>query len=431
MMYWTPQQDAALIAVAQDATYPDQAQQAAALSKQFGRTITVDAVHRRLARLRSSGSYVPRPRDPVHHPRGIPQVPPMRHAVPPPAPKAPEPDPVERQEQIEEQSRDRRQVKQLVEQLREARARQSFLDAASSFKEPPRILPREKTSKIRELTAVALASDWHVEEPVEPESVAYRNEYNLEIADKRVTRFFEGIIWNIEHHRASGRLAIRDLVLWLGGDLMTGYIHPELVESNLLSPTETVRWLIPRIRDGIHSLLERLQLDHIEIPCSFGNHGRSTDKPRISTGYANSYEWLMYHVLADEFRNEPRVHFEITNSAHQYVRVYDFTIHLHHGDDVKYQGGVGGIAIPLLKAVPAWERLKHADVHCIGHHHQLKDFGRAVVNGSIIGHGPYSQRIRAEFEPPQQALFYMDSARGKCMVTALWVADAESKETRQ
>lgn len=284
----------------------------------------------------------------------------------------------------------------------------------------PHITPREK-SGMREMTAVALASDWHVEERVTAESVAGRNEYNLEIASQRVDRFFQAIAWHIEHQRGSERIAIRDLVLWLGGDLMSGYIHEELVEGNQLSPTQTILWLIPRLEGGIRGLLKRLELESIVVPCSFGNHGRTTTKSRVSTGYANSYEWLMYNDLAARLRDEKRVRFEITASAHQYVRVYDQVVHFHHGDSLSYQGGVGGIGIPLLKAVPQWDRTMQADVHCIGHFHQLRDYGRAVVNGSLIGFGPYSQHIRAEFEEPQQALFYLDSKRGKTMLTQLWV----------
>lgn len=332
------------------------------------------------------------------------------------------PDPVEHVEAKEEESVTKKQLAKAVEELREARTRQTFLDAVKSSSAPPRIMAREKSGK-REMTCVVLASDWHVEEPVEPEAVAYRNEYNLDVADKRIERFFQGIIWNVEHQRASGRIAVNDLVLWLGGDLITGYIHEELVESNELSPTEAVLWLMPRLRDGIYTLMKALDLGRLEIPCSFGNHGRTTTKSRISTGYANSYEWLMYHSLASEFRKEKRVHFEITNSPHQYVQVYDRTLHFHHGDSLRYQGGVGGLAIPLLKAVPQWDLVRKADVHNIGHFHQLSDFGRAVVNGSMIGYGPYSQHIRASFESPAQALYYVDSVRGKCMMTSLWLDD--------
>lgn len=337
------------------------------------------------------------------------------------------PDPVEAVELKEEISNDKKIIKQLIEQVRQAKARQSFLDVVSSYKDPPKILPREKNSGVREMTAVCLMSDLHVEEPVSPESVAYRNEYNMDIADIRLNRLFQGIIWNVEHHRSSKKVAIRDLVLWLGGDFISGFIHPELVEHNTLSPIETVRWLLPRLKNGIKTVLESLQLERIIIPCSFGNHGRTTDKPRISTGYANSYEWLMYHSLADAFESDPRVTFEITPSAHQYVEVYNFTLHFHHGDDLKYQGGVGGLGIPLLKAVAAWDTIKRADYHHIGHFHQLRDYGRAIANGSLIGYGPYSQRIRADFEAPAQAFYLLDSKRGKCMLTPIWVDESHEE----
>ncbi len=38
-------------------------------------------------------------------------------------------------------------------------------------------------------------------------------------------------------------------------------------------------------------------------------------------------------------------------------------LHFHHGDEVKYQGGIGGIAVPLLKAVAGWDAVKRCDYH--------------------------------------------------------------------
>lgn len=321
----------------------------------------------------------------------------------------------------ERASEDRATIKSLEDALHEALARNKFADKLAAIRPDPVIHRRETASGVREMTVVVLASDWHVEEPVDPLSVAGRNRYNLRIAAARVAKFFDSIVWTVEHHRASGKVSIRDLVLWLGGDLMSGYIHPELAEVNALSPTETVRWLVPKLYQGILFLLETLGLESMVIPCSFGNHGRTTVKSRVSTGYSNSFEWLMYHHLADLLKGDARVTFEITPSAHQYVRVYNTTLHFHHGDEVRYQGGVGGLGIPLLKAVPSWDEVRHADVHNIGHWHSLRDFGRAVVNGSLIGFGSYSQKIRASFERPQQALYFVDSRRGKCMLSSLWV----------
>jgi hypothetical protein len=332
------------------------------------------------------------------------------------------PDPVERREKIDENVRLRSENDDLVRRLREANARQKFIDKAAEYRTPPKIISRYAKVGTREMTPVVLASDWHVEEEVQAESIAGRNEYNLEIADERIKRFFRAIVWHVEHHRASGRITIRDLVLWLGGDLYSGFIHDELKETNSLQPTLAIRWLIPRLRDGIYSLLEHLKLERLVIPCSHGNHGRTTKKSQVATGYANSFDWLMYHSLKDEFRDDPRVRFEITASAHQYVDVYGNIVHFHHGDEVQYQGGIGGLGIPLLKAVPMWDRVKPALVHCIGHWHQFRDLGRALVNGSLIGFNAYAQKIRAEFEEPRQMLFFVDSKRGgPHMVTKLWV----------
>ena len=378
------------------------------VSVRRGRPTTGKTISNVVARLRAQGHTIEGPK------------------FAPPTPM----NPIAKREAQDRAAQTRKQIQELIDQLKEAQARQAFLDKAAGYHAPPRLMAREKKSGIRELAAVVIASDWHVEEPVDPESVAYRNEYNLKIADERVRRFFQAIIWNIEHHRASGKIVIRDLILGLLGDFITGYIHPELVEINQLSPTDALRWILPRLRDGIWTLLNVLQLEHIELPCSHGNHGRTTDKTRIATGAQNSFEHLMYHTLAEEFRKEKRVHFEITASAHQYVDAYGHIIHCTHGDEVKYQGGIGGLGIPLLKAVPMWDRVKEAHVHCLGHHHQFRDYGRAIVNGSLIGFSPYSQSIRAEFEVPQQAMFYIDKVHGKAMVTALWVADLEKQARR-
>lgn len=332
-------------------------------------------------------------------------------------------DPVERRERLDETAKLRSQVDDLVRRLREANARQEFVERAALRREPPSIIPRYAADGQREMTPVVLASDWHVEEEVTSESVAGRNRYDLSIAEERIRRFFQAVVWHVEHHRASGRIAIRDLVLWLGGDHYSGFIHEELVEQNAFSPTLAVRWLIPRLRDGIATLLETLGLERIVVPCSHGNHGRTTKKTRVATGYANSFDWLMYHSLADEFRRDERVTFEITASNHQYVQVYGHWYHFTHGDEVQYQGGIGGLGIPLLKAVPMWDRVRESVVHNIGHWHMLRDYNRAIVNGSLIGFGPYSMRIRAEFEEPAQAMYYVDSKRpGAHMLTKLWVA---------
>jgi hypothetical protein len=319
--------------------------------------------------------------------------------------------------------RDEERKKQLNErmlsELEESRARQRFLDELGRHHDTPSIVAREKTSGLREATALVLASDWHYEETVTAEQTAGRNRYNLHIAERRIGRFFDGIGWLVGFHRQA--FTIRDLVLWLGGDMITGYIHDELKESNGASPLEALHRLHALIAAGIRQLLEDRELVRIVVVCSHGNHGRTTIKRQISTGAKNSFEWLMYATLAREFATEPRVHFEVTQSAHQYAQVYGETIHFHHGDDINYQGGVGGIAVPLMRQLSRWDEVRPSRLHCVGHFHQRRSFRRALVNGSLIGLSAYGMKFG--FEPPEQSFALLDSKRWLCCETPIWVDD--------
>jgi len=311
--------------------------------------------------------------------------------------------------------------KQLLDRLVEAEARMNAVAAAAVGVSEKRIwVPRPHHGKTRNMTAIAMASDWHVEETVDPRSVAGVNAYTMEIAQRRVERFFDAIIWNIEHQRASARLAIDDLLLWIGGDIITGYIHKELMEANQASPLEAIRWVSALIASGVEHLADHIRL---RVICDYGNHGRTGEKKMIATGAANSFEYHMYCQLAKDLAGV--ADFFVTPSAHHRVEVYGYKIHTHHGDDVKGGNGIGGLAPPLLRRVAGWDAQSNnvADYHLIGHFHRAIDFGNVIVNGSMIGYGPYAQYIGAPDEPPCQQMFYIDEKRGKTMLTPLWVGE--------
>lgn len=297
--------------------------------------------------------------------------------------------------------------------------------AISDPVDPPIIHPSKKRrDSIFQGAALALASDWHVEERVDPKTVNAVNEYNPQIARARAESFFKGLVWNVNVLRGGDqRYQIDDLVLWLGGDMITGYIHEELQESNFLSPVKAILFCQELISSGINYLLKETGVPRITIVCNYGNHGRTTEKRRIATSADNSFEWLMYHTLAKQYVGNSRVKFHIANGSHVYLEVMDHTVRFHHGDEIKYNGGIGGITIPFRKAVDAWNRTRHADVTVIGHYHQwMGDNADLVVNGSLIGYNAYAQSIKASFEPPRQGFFVLDPDRGKRFVSPVLVA---------
>lgn len=330
-------------------------------------------------------------------------------------------DPIARYEKVQTEALLKREHKKLVEQLQEAEARQKVLDRLDEPIRLEKIKRREKGSGTREGCAIILASDWHVEEYIPKRADTGGNFYNLQVAEKRAERFFQGVRDLLDMNRPV--FGLRDVVLWLGGDLMNGYLRNESLEENELSPVETVTWLKAKLCSGIDHLLEDEKIEKLTIICSHGNHGRTTEKRQTTTGAQNSYEWLLYQWLDDHYKDEKRITFVTDQSNHQYLDVYDFNLHFHHGDEVKYQGGIGGIAIPLLKAVAGWDQVRKCHFHAIGHWHQLRDFGSVTVNGSLCGYNAYAMSIRAAFEPPQQAFYILDSKRGKTAQFPIWVAD--------
>ena len=276
----------------------------------------------------------------------------------------------------------------------------------------------KKHKNVSETTAFLVCSDWHIEENITLESVNGLNESDLGIAKSKVDRLFISAvklckIWGTSTH-------IKNLILALLGDFMSGYIHDELVEDNDLSPVETILVVFQKICGGIDYILEHTDYTLV-IPCTIGNHSRTTEKPRRQTAYKNNYEWLMYNFLADTYKNEPRVTFQIAQSYFTYLTVYDKVIRFHHGDWLRYNGGVGGISVPVVKAIDKWNISRKADIDVFGHWHQFKDFNTWVSNGSLIGYNAFAIYIKAAFERPSQTLFMLEKNKGKTATMPIYL----------
>lgn len=340
-----------------------------------------------------------------------------------------QPDPIERRQAEDKTARMRKDYDALVEEVAALRKLTDVKDKLAQAPLPP-VKRREFGSGIREATAIALASDWHVEERVKPGDTPVGNAYNLKIAELRIDRYFQGLAWLVKFHREGFK--IRELILWLGGDLMSGHIHEENVETSAMTPIQTMLWLQPQLIRGIEWLRDELQLERILLPCSYGNHGRDTHRTRYATGAHHSYEWSMYQQIAMHFAKKgSRVIVQADESAHQYAKIYDWDSHWHHGDGIKYAGGVGGITIPTNKAVAQWDQARRSDFHWFGHYHQFYNMGRVAGNGSLIGYNAFAMSVKATPEPPQQLFGLIDSKRAKCCVSPIWVSDPSAERGLQ
>ena len=271
-----------------------------------------------------------------------------------------------------------------------------------------KILPTKGVDS--EATAIWLASDWHVGERVTRGQTNGINEYNLTISKARGEQYFVNAV---KLTKMMGRdVKIKNVVLALLGDFITGHLHSQAVETNYLAPVEETIYAQKIITAGIQYVLNNSDYE-LTIPCQSGNHGRTTKFSEFGSENGHSHEFFMYCTLRDHFRNEKRVRFIITEGAHTYLEIYGRQIRFLHGHDIKYSGGVGGITIPVNKAIAQWDKARPAFLTCFGHFHQKFDGGNFLANGSMIGYNAFALSIKASAEPPAQQLCLIDSKRGK------------------
>jgi len=266
---------------------------------------------------------------------------------------------------------------------------------------------RGKASRHR-ATMVVLLSDVHCEERVDPATVNGLNDYSLDVCQARLDELQARFFAMLDHER---RLAdIRRVVVWLGGDFISGHIHDDTAELAQLAPLAATRWIGERLAGFIGAVAD--QADDVIVATNSGNHGRSTEKLRVGTEMEHSFEQHLYLTLASAERR-PNVRWQVGTGYLNVVDLDGFRVRFHHGHAVRYQGGIGGIHVPLNKSIAAWDSIQRADLTCLGHWHQFSwgRAGRYVSNGSVIGHSAYAVRIKATYEPPCQACIVVDHER--------------------
>jgi hypothetical protein len=263
-------------------------------------------------------------------------------------------------------------------------------------------------------TAVVLASDWHVDELVPKHKVNGLNEYNPEIAKARALKFFELVVRFIRVDRQETH--IKNLVLWLGGDFFTS---SEMHDASCaFPPVIACMYAQDLLTSGIKYILKEEPDLNIHIVGSVGNHSRlsGSSKPvNQAIEQELSLEWMMYHAMRTQFKEEKRITWQLDNSYHSYVKVYGKTLRFNHGHlGWRYSDGMGGIHGPAWKTISQrWDKQIKADLTCFGHYHTYTPaaWARAyTANGSLIGVSPYSMQFG--FEPPMQAYFLVHDKYG-------------------
>lgn len=264
------------------------------------------------------------------------------------------------------------------------------------------------TGKKRQATALIMASDWHPEEPVDPVTVNGQNAYDLDIFKERSANFFHNAAKLVKKERQS--LDVPHVLFAGLGDFITGNIHEDLQEIAELPPIKAMLLVQDVLEAGLKYLCDELAPTTVSCVWVDGNHDRITKMIRVANRKGNSLAYYMYKMLE---KLCPKIQMDVAEGLFAYTQVYNTTVRARHGDDVRYNGGVGGLYVPMSRAILRDNsKLRHADLDLFGHFHTQVDLRFALGNGSLIGFGPFAQWIHASYERPQQTFALIDADEG-------------------
>ena len=260
-------------------------------------------------------------------------------------------------------------------------------------------------------TAIVQVSDGHFGKIIIPSTVNGLNEYNPDIAKERMETCANNTMKLIKKER--GGTKIDNLVLILGGDFLENsqlHHHSEMTTS--LSPMEETLFARECLNKYIKTICEYGDFKKIIIGCTRGNHSRITHRMIASVDYRMNYETILYSILKDDFKDES-IEWTIPDSEIAEIDVYGNMLRVVHGHQIKFQGGVGGLTVPLNKYIMRMDQINKAFYNFVHHYHNLSyPTARTTVNGSIVGYDPYAMSIGCTYEPPMQSFQLLDSKRG-------------------
>lgn len=316
----------------------------------------------------------------------------------------------------------RRETGRLRKQLEQTTAERDGLrqlldlhDAVSAAKpRPPRWLAPKKTQKGHRATLCALLSDTHFDEVVVPERMGGVNAYNRDIAVIRLRRWAERLVM-LSRDYSSG-VGFDGLVLFMGGDIFSGEIHEELRRENADTILGSVLFWQEQLQAAIGMLAD--QFGKVHVPCTFGNHGRNTEKPLKSLEARTNFDWFLCKQLERSITDD-RVTFDVPETRDTYVQVYD-TVHcLNHGNETSGGSGIGGIWPPIMrmrarKAERDAALGRRSDVLIIGHWHQeiFAPQQGLIVNPSMKGYDSFAASHNFRPERPAQLAWIVTPEHG-------------------
>lgn len=289
-------------------------------------------------------------------------------------------------------------------------------ESLSVIKPPHYKLIRAKKCGYSPETVVALLSDAQVgTEVIGLEIGNKRWDYNVNVFRYRLRVYERALKEIVERHNKA--YPIKDLVVWLGGDLLEGerIYSPQqvFIDTNVMNQFFIVQYEIADFLSRLSSRFEK-----IEVVCSPGNHGRVYSRKEASD-FVN-WEYILYRNIEFILREHKNIHFDIPYTWYRVKNVNGVKILFIHGDDIRrwmrwpwygsenlYNG-----YYQLMSKIG-----QPFNVLVFGHFHQPANLvlpdGEFISNGSFVGYTRYTiKKLGGYSIPPRQVVFFIHPTVG-------------------
>lgn len=343
-----------------------------------------------------------------------------------PARSAPTESPEERDRRLRDLAREKEDLRAVAGE----KSFRSFLDslvkdAATPFKPVSPPARARKSAKQTQRFPVLHLSDWHFEEIVKSAAVMGLNEYDADVACRRVYRVIHAFLdW--ARTQAAGGNAMPECVVALNGDFLTGVLHglerhssaPNVVRATLACG----RLIALALRDLAASFPK------VRVYGTVGNHGRLPDDKKVPTkDPSRSFDYIAYAFAKELLRDTKHVEFELPESYGAVYSVAGHTCYQGHGNFVKQQLGIVGYGMRRFVSNlaanmgAAGHSLRYA---FFGHFHQASsaEFAgvTAFIGPSLIGTQEYGFLSGGSVNRAAQQVYVFDGELGCVSVETLY-----------
>lgn len=293
-------------------------------------------------------------------------------------------------------------------------------------------LKNKITAKSR--TIVAHISDTHFGANIKASEMHGINEFNWEIAARRMALFAKQVVEYKPQYRKD-----TELLIAINGDIIAGVIHDQEWFSDLLAKQTagTLKILIQFISYCAQ------HFEKVRVVATSGNHGRAmhkSSKQRGTTHKFDSYETMIYLGVREAIKAKfPHIEFSIPETPYAVVDIQGHKFLQTHGDTVINVGNPGS-NINMKSINTQINKLNSSKLAkeqfagvMVGHVHvstvQIADNGTVLlINGTLSGADPYVQSIGIFSNEPTQMLFEVTPGHAVGDIRFIRLAGADPKK---